>query len=287
MGIIQNLWDGKRVIVTGHTGFKGSWLTLILHKLGAQICGISLPAIQPRSLYVDASIFELLTQEFIQDIRDLEKLAVIINQIKPDYIFHLAGQAIVSESVLDPIGTISTNVIGTRNLLFEALKHANLLGITVATTDKVYENEENGKSFKENDKLGGAEPYSASKAATELLTRALATSNNPHQIPVTTVRAGNVIGGGDWALDRLVPDIVRAVEFKQILEIRNKNSTRPFQHVLDCLCGYLLVAQAHISPTNKKTYDSYNFGSDKCMAVSEIINGSGDLSSPERAKRIG
>ena len=140
MGINEKLWRDKRVLVTGHTGFKGSWLTLILHKLGAQVYGISLPAIQPRSLYSDAKISELLSKEYIQDIREVEKLVQIIKKIKPDYVFHLAAQALVRESVDDPIATISTNVIGTANLIFEVLKHENLLGITVATTDKVYEN---------------------------------------------------------------------------------------------------------------------------------------------------
>ncbi len=272
MGLNQKLWKDKRVIVTGHTGFKGSWLTLILNKLGSQVYGISLPPIQPRSLYVDAKIFELLEEEFIQDIREVEKLGKIINQVKPDYIFHLAAQSLVRESVVDPIGTITTNVLGTSNLVFEALKHANLLGITVATTDKIYENEEKAKSFKENDKLGGVDPYSASKAATELVTHALVMSSNPHQIPVTTVRAGNVIGGGDWAANRLIPDVVRAVESKKVLEIRNINATRPFQHVLDCLFGYLLVAQTHISQSNLRIFDSYNFGPDKSLSVSETID---------------
>ena len=272
MGINANLWTGKRIVVTGHTGFKGSWLTLILHNLGAQVYGISLPAIQPRSLYEDAKISELLSEEFIQDIRNFENLSTIINKIKPDYIFHLAAQALVRESVIDPIETISTNVMGTANLLIVALKNANLLGITVATTDKVYENEENGKSFKEFDKLGGKDPYSASKAATELVTRALVLSNNPHRIPVSTVRAGNVIGGGDWAADRLIPDIVRAVESQETLEIRNKNATRPFQHILDCLSGYLLVAQEHMPKKNVKVFNSYNIGPDKSISVLEAVN---------------
>ena len=272
MGINEKLWRDKRVLVTGHTGFKGSWLTLILHNLGAQVYGISLPAIQPRSLYEDAKISELLSEEFIQDIRNFENLSIIINKIKPDYIFHLAAQALVRKSVIDPIDTISTNVMGTANLLIVALKNANLLGITVATTDKVYENEENGRNFKENDKLGGSDPYSASKAATEIVTRALTLSSNSYQIPVTTVRAGNVIGGGDWAADRLIPDIVRAFESQNTLEIRNKNATRPFQHILDCLFGYLLVAQEHISQKNVKIFNSYNFGPEKSISVLETVN---------------
>ena len=272
MGINEKLWRDKRVLVTGHTGFKGSWLTLILHNLGAQVYGISLPAIQPRSLYEDAKISELLSEEFIQDIRNFENLSTIINKIKPDYIFHLAAQALVQESVIYPIETISTNVMGTANLLIVALKNANLLGITVATTDKVYENEENGRNFKENDKLGGSDPYSASKAATEIVTRALTLSSNSYQIPVTTVRAGNVIGGGDWAADRLIPDIVRAFELQDALEIRNKNATRPFQHILDCLFGYLLVAQEHISQRNVEIFNSYNFGPEKSISVLETIN---------------
>ncbi len=258
-------------MVTGHTGFKGSWLTLVLNNLGAKVYGISLPAIQPRSLYEDARISELVFEEFIQDIRNFENLATVINKIKPDYIFHLAAQALVGQSVKDPIETISTNVMGTTNLLIIALKNTNLLGITVATTDKVYENNESGRNFKENDKLGGSDPYSASKAATEIVSRALALSSNTNKIPVTTVRAGNVIGGGDWAPHRLVPDIVRAVESKQILKIRNKNSIRPFQHVLDCLYGYLLVAQGHLSKTNVEIFETYNFGPDISMPVTELV----------------
>ncbi len=272
MVINEKLWKDKRVLVTGHTGFKGSWLTLILHKLGAQVYGISLPAIQPRSLYSDAKISALLSGEYIQDIREVEKLAQIIKTIKPDYVFHLAAQALVRESVDDPIATISTNVIGTANLIFEALKHENLLGITVATTDKVYENEENGISFKECDKLGGKDPYSASKSATELVTRALVLSNNLHRIPVSTVRAGNVIGGGDWAADRLIPDVVRAFETSSALNIRNPLATRPFQHVLDCLWGYILVAQNHLLKKQVKVFDVFNFGPDSSVTVTDLVD---------------
>ncbi len=272
MGIDKKLWKGKRVIVTGHTGFKGAWLSLVLHELGAQVYGISLPVVKSRSLFSDAKIAELLNQEFIQDIRDLEKFAKIINEVKPDYIFHLAAQSLVHESVVDPIGTISTNVIGTSNLIFEALKYADLLGITVATTDKVYDNDESETSFKENDKLGGNDPYSASKSAAEFVTRSMAISSNPYQIPVVTVRAGNVIGGGDWAANRLIPDIIRAMESNTILKVRNKNANRPFQHVLDCLIGYLLVAQAHISKKSLRIFDSYNFGPEKSMSVLETID---------------
>ena len=271
MGIIPDLWLGKKIVVTGHTGFKGAWLTYILNSLGVQVFGISLPANQPRSLYEDAQIAKLVKQEFIQDIRNFEKLELIIDEIKPDYVFHLAAQALVRESVLDPIATISTNVLGTSNLLIAAFKHSNLLGITVATTDKVYENEENGKSFIEDDKLGGLDPYSASKAGTEIITKALTWSNNRHKIPVTTVRAGNVIGGGDWASDRLVPDIVRALESAQTLQIRNITASRPFQHVLDCIFGYLLVAQNHISSQSDELFNSYNFGPDGSLTVLNLI----------------
>lgn len=271
MDLIPDLWLAKRIIVTGHTGFKGAWLTYILNSLGVEVFGISLPAIKPRSLYEDAEIAKLVKQEFIQDIRSLEMLESIFDEVKPDYVFHLAAQALVRESVLDPIATISTNVLGTSNLLLAAFEHSNLLGITVATTDKVYENEDKVKSFIENDKLGGVDPYSASKAATEIVTKALTCSNNRHKIPVATVRAGNVIGGGDWASDRLVPDIVRALESLQTLQIRNMNASRPFQHVLDCIYGYLLVAQNHISSENGETFNSYNFGPDQSLTVSNMI----------------
>ena len=271
MGIIPGLWLGKKIVVTGHTGFKGAWLTYILNSLGVEVYGISLPAIKPRSLYEDAEIAKLVKQEFIQDIRNLDKLESIFDEVKPDYVFHLAAQALVRESVLDPIATISTNVLGTSNLLIAAFKHSNLLGITVATTDKVYENEEKGKSFTENDKLGGTDPYSASKAATEIISKALTCSNNRHKIPVATVRAGNVIGGGDWASDRLVPDIVRALESMQALQIRYITASRPFQHVLDCIYGYLLVAQNHIASKSVETFNSYNFGPDSSLTVSSMI----------------
>ena len=272
MDLNPDLWRGKKVIVTGHTGFKGSWLTLILSKLGAQVYGISLPPTEPRSLYVDAQISKLLTQEFIQDIRDLNMLEKIYTEVAPDYVFHLAAQALVLESLKNPIETISTNVVGTSNVLVTSLKRAGLAGIIICTTDKVYENTEVGKIFTEDDRLGGDDPYSSSKAATELVVRAISLSANPSKIPVAAVRAGNVIGGGDWASYRLIPDLVRAFETRSAMIIRNPLSTRPFQHVLDCLFGYILVAQSHLSKKQVKVFDKFNFGPDSSVTVTDLVD---------------
>ena len=272
MDLTPNLWHGKKVIVTGHTGFKGSWLTLILNRLGAKVYGISLPPAKPRSLYEDAQISKLLTQEFIQDIRDLNMLEKIYAEVAPDYIFHLAAQALVLESLKNPIETISTNVIGTSNILVTSLSQTSLAGIIISTTDKVYENMEIGKIFTEDDRLGGDDPYSSSKAATELVVRAISLSVNPNNIPVATVRAGNVIGGGDWGSYRLIPDLVRAFETNSALIIRNPLSTRPFQHVLDCLFGYILVAQSHLLKKHLKVFDMFNFGPDSSVTVTDLID---------------
>lgn len=272
MDLNPDLWRGKKVIVTGHTGFKGSWLTLILSRLDAQVYGISLPPTEPRSLYVDAQISKLLTQEFIQDIRDLNMLEKIYIEVAPDYVFHLAAQALVLESLKNPIETISTNVVGTSNVLVTSLNRVGLAGIVISTTDKVYENTEIGKIFTEDDRLGGDDPYSSSKAATELVVRAISLSVNPNKIPVAAVRAGNVIGGGDWASYRLIPDLVRAFETRSALIIRNPLSTRPFQHVLDCLFGYILVAQSHLLKKQVKVFDKFNFGPDSSVTVTDLVD---------------
>ena len=243
MGLKPLFFVGKRILITGHTGFKGSWLTVLLNDLGAEVVGISLPPESPKSLYEAASINKELATEYFQDIRDEAAVIHLINDIKPDYVFHLAAQAFVRKSYKNPLETFATNVMGTANVMVAALAQESVLGLTIATTDKVYENLDSMELFIESDKLGGKDPYSASKAASEIVIAAINSSNNPNRIPVTTVRAGNVIGGGDWGADRIVPDIVNAIQNNQPLIIRNPNSTRPWQHVLDCLYGYLLVAQ--------------------------------------------
>lgn len=270
MGLIPKLWNGKRVLVTGHTGFKGSWLTLILKDLGAEVVGLALPPERPHSLYLEAGIGDELYSETFQDIRDEIGVNSALQGIHIDYVFHLAAQAYVRRSLRAPYESIATNVIGTANVMKTSLASETVMGVTVITTDKVYENLSVQKPFKENDKLGGKDPYSASKAAAEIIVASLSSTCNPLQIPVTTVRAGNVIGGGDWGGERLVPDLVRALNANSKLVIRNPNATRPWQYVLDCLYGYLLVAQSHIEQ-KRDTPNSVNFGPDESLSVIDLI----------------
>ena len=184
--------------------------------------------------------------------------------------FHLAAQAFVPRSLKYPSESITTNIVGTANILLASLSLDSVKGITIATTDKVYQNIGNHEPFKETDMLGSKDPYSASKAAAELIVASLATTCNPHKIPVTTVRAGNVIGGGDWGQDRLVPDLVTALKSGQTLVVRNPNATRPWQYILDCLKGYLLIAQSHLEDNNTPT--SINFGPTNSLAVTKLIS---------------
>lgn len=270
MGLNPKLWNGKRVLVTGHTGFKGSWLTLILKELGAEVIGLALPPEGPRSLYVDAGISHELLSETIQDIRDEFAVRRAIEGIDPDYVFHLAAQAYVRRSLSNPLESIATNVIGTTNVLKPALASKTVLGVTIITTDKVYENLGAKEPFRETDKLGGLDPYSASKAASEIIVASMSATCNALKIPVTTVRAGNVIGGGDWGKERLVPDLVRALNGNSKLIIRNPNATRPWQFVLDCLYGYLLVAQSHMEERGDVP-NSVNFGPDESLSVTELV----------------
>jgi len=269
--INPEIWRNKRILVTGHTGFKGSWLVFWLRELGAEVIGLSLPAPQSRpSLYIDAEIGNLVSFEYFLDIRDEIGVEKAIQESKPDYVFHLAAQAFVPRSLKYPSESITTNIVGTANILLASLSLDSVKGITIATTDKVYQNIGNHEPFKETDMLGSKDPYSASKAAAELVVASLATTCNPHKIPVTTVRAGNVIGGGDWGQDRLVPDLVTALKSGQTLVVRNPNATRPWQYILDCLKGYLLIAQSHLEDDNTPT--SINFGPTNSLSVTKLIS---------------
>lgn len=270
MGLNPKLWIGKRVLVTGHTGFKGSWLTLFLKELGAEVVGLALPPTGSRSLYLDAEITGDLFYETFQDIRDEIGVNRALQGIHFDYVFHLAAQAYVRRSLREPLESIATNVIGTANVLKSSLDSKTVMGVTVITTDKVYENLGRKQPFRENSKLGGKDPYSASKAAAEIIVASLSGTCNPFGIPVTTVRAGNVIGGGDWGEERLVPDLVRALNSNSKLVIRNPNATRPWQYVLDCLYGYLLVAQSHMEERGDIP-NSVNIGPDESLPVIDLI----------------
>ncbi len=238
-----DFWQGKRVLLTGHTGFKGAWLALWLHRLGAQVVGFSLTPETTPSLFNLARIDELIDSR-IGDIRNAGVLAELVCDVRPEIVFHLAAQALVRRSYRDPLLTFETNVQGTANLL-EAVRSTDAAKVVVAiTTDKVYQNLEQPYPYRETDALGGHDPYSASKAAAEIVIASYRDSFlTQRRIAIASVRAGNVIGGGDWSEDRLIPDAIRAWSAGQTLEIRRPEATRPWQHVLEPLAGYLKLAE--------------------------------------------
>lgn len=241
--ISSNFWIGKRVLVTGHSGFKGSWLTLRLRSLGANVTGISLPPNTNPSLFSLANIDHECDSRFC-DINDLAALTSVVDSARPEIIFHLAAQSLVRASYRDPIETFSTNVMGTANVL-EALRVCGGARVAVMiTTDKVYRNHEMLEPYKEDDPLGGFDPYSASKAASEIVISSYRDSFLAEKgIAVASARAGNVIGGGDWSEDRLIPDAIRAWQKGDLLDIRRPDAIRPWQHVLEPLHGYIVLAQ--------------------------------------------
>lgn len=235
-------WQGKRVLVTGQTGFKGAWLCLWLEKLGAKVSAFALPSITTPNLHGLLAPWTNQVHATI-DLRDASDVASFIRGSDPEIIFHLAAQALVRRGYLDPIGTIAANVMGTVHVVNAARELRHLKALVIATTDKVYANDGSGRAFKESDRLGGKDPYSSSKACAELLTQSMRDSYFQHGAKVATVRAGNVVGGGDWSEDRLVPDLVRAMLAGKPLELRFPNATRPWQHVLEPLSGYMQLAQ--------------------------------------------
>lgn len=230
---LDDFWQNRRVLVTGHTGFKGAWLILLLRWLGAKPIGVSLPPEGDVNLFETARVSKLCVSHF-KDIRDIAGLTEICRAEMPEIVIHLAARSLVSEGYRDPVESFSTNVIGTVSVLEAVRSVSSVRSVAVATTDKVYRNNEWSFPYRETDALGGKDPYSASKAAAELATFSYAQSFlNNSGVSVCTVRAGNVIGGGDWAVDRLVPDAVRAWTRNDPLVIRNPKATRPWQHVLE------------------------------------------------------
>jgi CDP-glucose 4,6-dehydratase len=271
-----NIYKGKRVFLTGHTGFKGSWMTYWLQNLGAEVVGYSLP---PNT---KPNHFELLKFEMnshFDDIRDLNKLQKAIKGSKPDIIFHLAAQPLVRYSYQNPIETYQTNVIGTANVLEAARGCESVKAIVVITTDKCYENIEQKKGYIESDKMGGYDPYSSSKGCAELVVSSYRNSffnlndfQNTHQTLLATARAGNVIGGGDWSLDRLIPDLIKGATSDKKSFIRYPKSTRPWQHVLEPICGYLMLGEKLLN--SKIDFASgWNFGPDEneVLTVKEVL----------------
>lgn len=272
--MLSPFWHGKKVLITGHTGFKGSWLSLWLHRLGAQIYGYSLPAPTSPSLFHLARVHDCVTT-ITGDVRDLEHLSRTITDIAPDIVFHLAAQALVRESYVTPIDTFATNVMGTANVL-EAIRHVpSVKAVVIVTSDKCYENRDWLWGYREDDPMGGHDPYSCSKGAAELITasyrRSFFQDNADTQAAIASVRAGNVIGGGDFSQDRLIPDFIRAIERKSAITIRNPHATRPWQYVLEPLSGYMTVAQ-RLYEEGQAYAEGWNFGpaDSDAQAVSQI-----------------
>jgi CDP-glucose 4,6-dehydratase len=262
VGVDPDFWRDRRVLVTGHTGFKGAWLTLWLTQMGAQVTGLSCGVPTSASLYEEARIGELVS-EVDADVRDYEAVRAAVSERRPEIVFHMAAQALVRRSFDDPRQTYEINVLGTVNVL-EAVRNADGVAAVVnVTSDKCYDNREQGRPFVEDDPKGGHDPYSSSKACAELVADAYLRSffaPSPDAPRLGSARAGNVIGGGDWGKDRLIPDIMRAATAGTVIRIRNPDAVRPWQHVLNPLSGYLQLAEALVE--NAQAAGGWNFGPD-------------------------
>lgn len=256
MVIDRSFWRGRRVLLTGHTGFKGAWLSLTLNALGARVTGVALPA-EAGSLFELAKVSPDIDDRQL-DIRDQHALQAVILESNPEIVFHLAAQPLVRYSYADPLSTFSTNVMGTANLLNALKGLTELRAAVVVTSDKVYFNEDWVWAYRETDRLGGRDPYSASKSAAEIITLSMAASFFDRGATVSTARAGNVVGGGDFAADRLVPDIVRALKTGKSVSLRNPMAIRPWQHVMDPILGYLALAYA--AANSRAFQGAFNFG---------------------------
>lgn len=277
MSVNSSFWRGRRVLVTGHTGFKGSWLTLWLHHMGAQVSGYALvPDTQP-------SLFELTGLGAVMgkasrfaDVRDAQTLSRALHAEQPEVVFHMAAQPLVRRSYVEPVDTYATNVMGTVHLLQAVRATASVRAVVNVTTDKCYENREWVWGYREGEALGGRDPYSSSKACSELVTHAFRASffgPGQHAAGVATARAGNVIGGGDWAADRLVPDVLAAFSSGRPVQLRSPGATRPWQHVLEPLGAYLLLAQRLVEQQPEAS-SAFNFGpaDDGMCTVQRVVS---------------
>jgi len=275
--LFGGVYFNKKVLVTGHTGFKGSWLAMWLQMMGADVYGYALsPPSEPNHF----NLLNLKINSRIGDIRDYNSLKSFIDEARPEIVFHLAAQALVRESYDNPVETYSTNVMGTLNVLEACRKSDSVKAIVNVTSDKCYENKEWIWGYRENDPMGGYDPYSSSKGCAELLTSSYRNSylniknyGSEHQILIATARAGNVIGGGDWADDRLIPDVVKAAALSKHVLIRNPNATRPWQHVLEPLSGYLTLG-SKLLEGKKEFAEAWNFGPDlfSNITVDEVVS---------------
>ncbi|MGN1216611.1 MAG: CDP-glucose 4,6-dehydratase [Phocaeicola sp.] len=289
--VFNNFYKGKRVLVTGHTGFKGSWLCIWLHELGAEVVGVAKNPFTERDNFVLSGIGSKIMADIRADIRDGENMKEIFSEYQPEIVFHLAAQPLVRLSYDIPVETYETNVMGTINIM-EAIRATDSVKVGVMiTTDKCYENKEQIWGYRENEPMGGYDPYSSSKGAAEIAISSWRRSffnpndyGNKHHVSLASVRAGNVIGGGDWALDRIIPDCIKAIEAGEPIAIRNKKAVRPWQHVLEPLSGYMLLAQKMWEEPTKYC-EGWNFGpraesiSTVWEVASKIIEnyGSGEL----------
>lgn len=268
-----SIYNDKRVFLTGHTGFKGSWLALWLTKLGAKVCGYSLAPNTKPSMFEELNIKNRISKSIIGDILDYEKLQAEMKAFEPDIVFHLAAQPLVRLSYAEPILTYKTNVIGSLNVL-EAARHTpSVKAFVNITTDKCYENKEVNRGYREDEPMGGYDMYSSSKGCVEIMSSSFRRSflQEEGTYAMATARAGNVIGGGDWALDRLIPDCVRFINDGEKIEIRNPVAVRPWQHVLEPLSGYLLLGEKLLEE-GKKFAEGFNFGpnEDSVLRVAEV-----------------
>ena len=285
MRVDSCFWAGKKVLLTGHTGFKGSWLLQWLLKLGAHVHGYSLLPNSNQLLFqlIDEDLTSVYNSNYcsiLGNINDLSHLKEVIKDSEPDIVFHLAAQPLVRESYVLPLETWQTNVIGSLNLLEACKQSKQNCAVIIVTTDKVYENNESGFAFSESDRLGGSDPYSASKAALEIAVSSWRKSfcnstffPGGQRISVATARAGNVVGGGDWSADRIFPDIVRAIRSNTVLDLRHPQSVRPWQHVLEPLSGYLKLAE-HLYKSPSRHASAYNFGPslESCCPVIDLVS---------------
>lgn len=263
MNSFGDFFSGKKVLVTGSTGFKGSWLVVWLEMMGAHVVGVGLPPRTDPSLYCALKLSKTISREVYCDVRDAEAVKKLVCEVRPDFVFHLAAQAIVQDGYRDPVLTWSTNVVGTMAIL-DALRFiGNECSVVIVTSDKCYQNQEWEWGYREDDRLGGDDPYSASKAACELLFKSYCRSffveTDSNGVKLASVRAGNVLGGGDWSEGRVVPDCIRSWVRGDSVALRNPKSTRPWQHVLEPLSGYLLVAKM-LMIGELEQGKSYNFG---------------------------
>jgi CDP-glucose 4,6-dehydratase len=266
---MREFWKDRRVFLTGHTGFKGAWMNLWLRQLGANVTGYALEPASSPNLH---SLLGLGAEGRIADIRDVRTIRDSLNAADPQIVIHMAAQALVRESYRDPLGTYATNVQGTGNVLQSCRDLKRLECVLVVTSDKVYENHGAGRPFVESDRLGGHDPYSNSKACAELLTASFCDSFFADGPPIATVRAGNVIGGGDWSQDRLIPDCVRALQGNEPVSLRYPDAVRPWQHVLEPLSGYLTLAQALVrSPSGAPRAVNFGPNPSSFCTVREVV----------------